>query len=228
MRLSTLPLVLALALGQIGTGARAADDLSAAEQAIFMDKHLSGLKAPVTLQYSYRRSGTDETAFEDRVALRLRAGPGGACCAAEADFLSGEQRLELPAIELAEANPVVLYFLEREVREMQRLTQGQQNYFRKRIRMAVYQDAQLNDREVYYRGRPVAAREIVIRPYSQDPLRARYESLADKHFVFTLSAAVPGGVVALRSEVDAPRRPAPPTHLEELLLDGVSFDPPAR
>jgi hypothetical protein len=198
----------------------AADEFSPAERALFMTNHLAALRPPVTLQYSFRKSGSLEAGFEDRVAVNLRAQAGAACCAASTEFLSGPRRIKLPEIESARSNPVILYFLERDIREMQRLTRGQPNYFRKRIRMAVYQGATVRDLAVNYRGRSVAAREFIIAPYLDDPLRARFEKLANKNYVFILSDAVPGGVVSIRTQVAGDANA--PLLREEMTLDGVA------
>ena len=40
-----------------------------------------------------------------------------------------------------EGNPVLLYFLERDIREMERLTGGKSGYFRKAIRLALARSA---------------------------------------------------------------------------------------
>ena len=137
--------------------------------------------------------------------------------------MSGSRRLALPEVESAQGNPVILYFLERDIREMQRLTKGQPNYFRKRIRMAVYQGATMTEASVSYRGRSVAARQITVAPYVDDPLRTRFEKLAGKRYVFTLSDQVPGGVVSIRSQVDGTG--APPLLVEEMTLEGVARQP---
>ncbi len=201
----------------------AADDVSPAEKALFVTNHLATLKPPTTLRYSFRKSGTLEPGFDDKVSILLRAQPDGRCCAASAEFLSGSRRLSLPEVESAEGNPVILYFLERDIREMQRLTKGQPNYFRKRIRMAVYQGAAMNETSVGYLGRSVAARQITVAPYVDDPLRPRFETLAEKRYVFTLSDQVPGGVVSIRSQVDGTG--APPLLVEEMTLEGASRQP---
>ena len=56
-----------------------------------------------------------------------------------------------------------------------------------------------------------------------DPLRVRFETLAGKRYVFTLSEQVPGGVVGIRSQVDAAG--APPLLVEEMTLEGVARQP---
>lgn len=196
-------------------------DFSAAERALFMDDQLGALRPPTTLNYRFRKSGSLEPGFDDSVRLRLKARSDGHCCAVTGEFFTGARRLPMPDEQDARGNPVIMYFLERDVREMQRLTKGQSNHFRKRIRMAIFDGATLRDVTLPFRGKLVAGREIVITPYLTDPNRPRFEHLATKRYVFTLSDAVPGGVYAMRTQVDAATATADPVVLEELLISGV-------
>ncbi len=204
---------------------RAADDFSPAERALFMNPQLGGLKPPLTLHFGYRKLGTLEAGFDDDVSVSLSANSDGTCCSASAEFLHGERRLLLPDVESGQGNPAILYFLERDIREMQRLTKGQANYFRKRIRMAVYQGATLRPVQVAWAGKPVDAQEIVIRPYLDDPLRERFAQLAGKEYLFTLSDAVPGGVLSLRSRVAGSTPGAAPLLGEEMTLQSAEATP---
>jgi hypothetical protein len=205
--------------------ARATDDFSAAEQALFLDNHLGKLRPPLTLHYGYHKSGTLEAAFDDKVDVLLTAQPDGRCCAASARFFSGAREIRQPAVEAAEGNPAILYFLERDIHEMQRLTQGQANYFRKRIRMAVYQGASIRNVTVQYRGHAVAAREIGISPYVDDPNRPRFEKLANKQYLFMLSDSVPGGLYGIRTRIDGDSADAPPLMVEEMILESAEAVP---
>jgi hypothetical protein len=201
-----------------------AKNFSAAERALFMTDQFAKLRPPLTLRYRYHSSGSLVTAFDDTVAIALKATPGGGrCCDATGEFLSGERKVELPPVEGASGNPVTLFFLERDVREMERLTKGKSNYFRKRIRMAIFEGAQQRAVTVRYRGKPVAGQEFTISPYLDDPNRPRFEQLATKRYVFTLSDAVPGGVYGIRALVadGAKGAEAPPLLTEELLIDGA-------
>jgi hypothetical protein len=119
----------------------AAQDFSAAEKAIFMADQLSNVRPPSTLRYSFHKAGSLEAGYDDTVAVTLSKQADGSCCASKGEFLSGERKVPLPEIDNAKANPVILYFLEHDIREMHRLTKGSENYFRKRIRMTVYQGA---------------------------------------------------------------------------------------
>ncbi len=197
----------------------AATEFSAAEQALFVTNHLTRLKPPTALHYRFRKSGSLEAGFDDKVAIALTPQTDGTCCAATAEFLSGANKLALPPIEGAQGNPVILYFLERDIREMQRLTKGQPNYFRKRIRMAVAEAATITELTLTHEGRNVVAKQITITPYTDDPLRARFENLVGKRYVFTLSDAVPGGVISIRTQVDAAAAGTPPLLAEEMALE---------
>jgi len=203
----------------------AANDFSVAEQALFMNNQFGGLKPPLTLRYDYRKAGTLEEPFEDKVDLFLTPQADGGCCAVRSQFFTGARAMTQPEIESAQGNPAIQYFLDRDIREMQRLTKGQANYFRKRIRMAVYEGAQLRNVSLAYRGKPVAVREFTIAPYVDDPMRQRYEKLANKRYTFLLSDAVPGGLYGIRTRIDGESSASAPLMTEEMLIQGA--DPAA-
>jgi hypothetical protein len=218
---------LALALGLLWwvpiTPAAAADaqDFSAAEKLIFMGDQLRNIKAPATLGYSFKKAGALEDGFEDHVSIALAPQADGSCCLGRGEFLSGARRLELPEVENAHGNPVIVYFLEHDVREMQRLTKGQQAHFRRMIRMAIYNGAKVVDTSLRYRGQAVHGQEISISPYLDDKARPRYEKFARKRYQFLLSDEVPGGVYGIRTTMEAERTDAAPLIIEELYIDGA-------
>lgn len=227
-----LSLLLVLALWPLGAAAQKAEapapdaaastptDFSPAERLLLMSDQLAGLKPQTTLRYHFRKSGSLEPAFEDQVSVDLVSGTDGACCTAKGQFLSGERKVELPDIEHAQGNPVILYFLEHDIRDMHQRTKGSVTYFRKRIRLALFDGATLRDTRVDYKGRKLAAREIEIHPFKNDPNRARFEKFTSKRYVFTLSDELPGRVAAIRTLAVAPGTQTPMIE-EELLLDGA-------
>ena len=196
-------------------------DFSPAERALFMGNAMKRLKAPATLQYSFRKSGALEEGFEDKVVLRYLKPAKGACCTVSGQFLSGQRKVELPDVEEAEANPVLLYFLEHDVREMKRITKGSPNYYRKRIRLAAYESARLSEVTLSYRGQPLKGQQIELLPYDNDPARARFEKFARKSYVFLMTDGVPGGVFGVRTVMRGETDGAPPMVIEEMYIDGA-------
>ena len=114
-------------------------DFSPAEKLLLMSPQFGRVKPPSTLGYRFRKTGSLEEGFEDRVSIALQRAQGGACCKAQGQFLSGARKVGLPEIDQVEGNPVTLYFLEHDIRDMKQRTKGSVTYFRKRIRMAIYQ-----------------------------------------------------------------------------------------
>ena len=176
-------------------------DVSPAEQRVFTDPHLDGLPASATLRYDYRKREAGQPAVEDEAVLTLRRDEQRGRVV-QLDYLHGERHLALPEVEQATSNPLILYFLEADVRAMHRRLGGQENYFRRRIRLALAEGAQLRSVAVTHGGQVVQATEVAIRPFVNDELQERFQGMAGKAYVFTLSPQVPGGVYELRTVVD--------------------------
>lgn len=197
----------------------AAPEPSEAEQLVFMRTPLATMKPPTKLVYAYRYEGsTVATPVDDRAILELLPDSGGKCCNVKADFLTGPRRVNLPLIEQARGNPVVLFFLEREVRRLNELTKGSANHFRKRIRLALVDQAKVSPREFNYAGRTVKGSEVRVQPFLLDPNRPRYEKLAQTEYVFLLSPEVPGELFEIRSTLPAATAGAAPETVERLTL----------
>lgn len=227
LALPSLPWLAAPAAAQ-APAAGSPPPITPAERALFMRPHLRDMKPGQSLQYGFRHAGSLEAGFDDSVTLHLGPSSEGGCCSARGEFLTGARTLMLPELPAATSNPVILYFLERDVREMQRLTKGQQNHFRKRIRLALAERGQMREVTLRWRGQPVEGSEITVAPYLDDPNRMRFERFATKQYSFVLSEAVPGGVVALRSTVAGEGGAAEPLIEDTLTLDGAEPPPRAR
>jgi hypothetical protein len=220
MRLGGLALSLALGAAFAPASAADASEFSQAEKLVFVEHQLANIKTPTSLRYTFTRSGSLEPAFEDEVFVEVsRIEAEGS--SVRTDFLSGSRKLELPAIDKARANPVVLYFLEHDIREMARLTNRKtSNYFRNRIRRTLVTEAQVRDTTITFEGRQLPAQEVTLSPYATDPARSRYERYADKSYTFVLSKEVPGGVYKMHTVMRAAASGEAPMLEEVMTLSG--------
>lgn len=189
---------LAWTLAMLAALPAAAQEVSPAETLLFQTKHLQNVDAPSTLTYAFHKEGSVEPGFDDRVTLVI----ADATPAATLQFLTGPRHYTTPAVDQAEGNPVLLGFLEHDIAEMQRLTGGATAYFRKRIRLALAESAQVGSRRFTYAGKTIEGREIVIVPYQNDPMHARFERFTGKRYTFVVSPQVPGGVYQMRAAAD--------------------------
>lgn len=194
--------------------------ISEAEKRLLMTNQMKNVAAPARLRYRYVKSGTLESAREDDALVSVARGADGKGTVTHVDFLTGKDNFKLPDIDNAEGNPLLLFFLERELAEMKRLTGGSANYYRKRIRLALAEEASVKTIEIEHAGRKLNATEIRVSPYLNDPARPRYEKFAGKYYVFTLSDEIPGGIYQLRTTLGQPG--------DTLLEETVTFTSLAR
>jgi hypothetical protein len=202
-------------------GAQADDSFSPAEQMLFLSDHLSNVPKAMQIRYAYSKTGTLDPVSDGAVNLSVTAMPQGPGRHTHVDFLSGARKFDLPDIDDATANPVILFFLERDVRDMQRRTGGQASYFRKRVRMALAESAQVEPIQLDLKGRSVSATRISIQPFTDDPLKNRFRQLADKSYVFILSQEVPGQLYRMQTLARAPQNDAPPILEENITFIGA-------
>lgn len=192
---------------------------SEAEQLVFQHAHLANTRQPRALRYRYVADAEGQPRVTDRAVLTLRPGAGGRCCDVHGDYLSGALAVNLPDIPDARANPVLLYFLEGEVRLLQRTTAGQAAHFRRRIRLALADAASVSDTPIQWGARTVAARTVRVAPYRDDPFRGRFEAQAPTEYAFVLSDAVPGGIYQLQAVLPGKAAGAPPLAQRTLTLE---------
>lgn len=178
--------------------------ISAAETLVFLGNHLKHLPKSAVVDYSFQRKGSLGDNFSDKVTLSIREGKTEQGKIGNVAFLTGKHNIALPEVSNLIGNPVVLYFLERDIREMEKVTQGKQNFFRRRIRLALSDTNELKPVTIEYQGKTLQADEVSIQPYLNDPVKARFEKYEKKTYIFTVSDKVPGGIYSLRTSVPAP------------------------
>jgi hypothetical protein len=210
------------------SAAPASEPISEAEQLLFIHPHLATVHAPRTLTYAWSAQTAASASAPDRATLALRPRADGTCCAVHGEYLSGEMAVQLPDFDDATANPILLYFLESEVRRLQRTTHGQSAHFRRQIRIALATDARVTDATVRWNGKDVPGHAVRVAPFLDDPYRSRFEREAATEYVFLLSDEVPGGVAAMSATLpDADAKNAP-LELRRLVLEDPQPAPPAK
>ena len=92
-------------------------------------------------------------------------------------------------------------FLQYDVHGMSQLTQGSWRHFQNRIKQAFAEDAVIRQTNLNVQGQEIKGTEVTIYPYVNDPQRHRFENLAGKFYVFSLSEDVPGTIFQIRTIV---------------------------
>lgn len=187
----------------------AAPPLSPAQTALFDTPHLANVTRPETLEYRFQQLGPG--GFTDRVDVTVAEIHPDGSKDLRFDFLTGDHHVVYPGIAHFTGNPLLMLFLEYDVRQMREQTGMAAAHFREELRRAFLDSATVSDGTITIDGRSVAARTIVLQPYAKDPQFGRIKVIADKTYTFVVSPDVPGGIATVRA--DAPADPsigAPP------------------
>ena len=204
------------------------ESISAAERLLFTHPHLATVRTPRTLSYAWSAQVAASAGPPDRATLALRPRADGTCCSVHGQYLSGEMAVQLPDFDDATANPIILYFLEAEVRRLQRTTTGQSAHFRRQIRMSLATDAHVTEAAVRWNGKDVPGHAVRVAPFLDDPYRARFEREAATEYVFLLSDEVPGGVAALFATLPGAGPTDAPLERRRLVLEDPQPESPAK
>jgi hypothetical protein len=182
-------------------------EISPAQRAVFTN-HMQNTRAGTTIEYRFTHRGSLDKPFDDTVKLILLPedaaprGDGGPPTAVA--FLSGPRQANVRPVGDPTGNPVVLYFLERDAQEMERLTGGKAPYHQRRIKIALNEDQKVEPIEIEWEGRKVAARRVTITPYqdfAHDDLKPKYGPLLGKRYEIVLADAIPGTLYSMRAFV---------------------------
>ncbi|HTI17709.1 MAG TPA: hypothetical protein VL598_08590 [Trinickia sp.] len=203
--------------------AQQASEITSAERLLFMQPHLSGVAPQTELDYAVNYSGPPEK-VSDTVRVRVMS-LGNDKNDAQVTDRTGQ--VEVPGG--LPCNPVIVYFLEHDITEMQQLTGGQRRYFQNRVRMALAAGPAITpvSGESLGMSKHVNVRQIVIQPYLNDPNAARLSQYTGKRYTFVFSDDVPGHVLMIRTEVPGPGNDfSHPQQFETIVYQGA-FKTPA-
>jgi hypothetical protein len=179
-----------------GAFAADADEISPAERLIFTTDHLHGVEQQTELDYTFLSS--DQPAHSTDIVRVLVVSPDNAKGDAQVSDHSGAVPLPNGGLQ---CNPVIIYFLEHDIAEMERLTGGQRRYFQQRLRLALAAGPKIDTVTSQIGGKSVKAQQIVVQPYLNDPNAERFAQYTGKRYTFLIADTVPGQVALIRTDV---------------------------
>lgn len=202
---------------------KSSSQITSAERLIFTTDHLHDVAPQTELDYAMTESG--ENAHGADVVRVLVTSRGNAKGDAKVSDHGGAVTLPNDGLP---CNPVIIYFLERDISEMSALTGGQRRYFQKRLRIALAQGPTITSTTAQVDGKAVAVRQIVVQPYLRDPNAERFTRYTAKRYTFAIADALPGQVAQIRTEVPGPNGDfAHPVKTETLTFKGAVHKLPA-
>ncbi len=218
-------LILAQNQKKFDTGQNPKEEITEAETILFLSNHLEKNKLPLILKYKLSGMGSILKNYEEEIIIEIKKNKAGTLATG---ILNKKNKSEtLKPIKNPTSNPIILHFLEKDILEMKRLTGGQPNYFRKRIRSALAEGPKPIVSVQDYNGKKISVTEITIRPYKTDPLRfsagrGKYKRYSKKKYTFKMSEDVPGKVYGITTKIPKRTKKNKPTEYyseESIILE---------
>ena len=174
-----------------------------AEDLLWLHDHLHNIDRPMRLYYAFNRTGCFEEGFSDSVYLDIVKINEDGTKNAVLDFFTAarKQTVSPDNVTNIKGNPVMGVFMQGDVLEMNRLTEGHWRYFQKRIKIALREAAKIDNVEFDFNGKHCKGEKIVFMPYLNDPHRADFEKFANKRYEFIMSDDIPGSLYQIRTVV---------------------------
>lgn len=192
---------------------------SVAENRIWRTNHLENVSNPVRIYYEFEKSGTYEEGFSDAVYLDIVNINDDGTKDANMQFFTGERQQQISGENVTNVmgNPVIGTYMQGDVMEMNRLTEGHWRHFQKSIKVALRDVNEYEDIEIDYNGKKVKAQKLSFQPYLNDPHRGDFEEFAEKTYEFIFSKEIPGDLYQIRTVVNDRKDPSKAPVMEEVL-----------
>ena len=191
------------------TGLNPKSEITEPEKLLFLKNHLDNLYSSKVLTYRYHGEGETVKVRSKKIELNFEKNKSGTLVTGFTEI--GKTKKPIAKIANAVSNPVILEYLEADIVEMQKLTKGQPNYFRKRIRAALAEGPEIFREKQIFKGAEIEVLKFSIEPYARDPMRfesgrSKYRRYSKKKYTFYLSENIPGHILGIDYEVPKRRK----------------------
>jgi hypothetical protein len=192
--------------------------LSPAQVALFQTPLLANVTQPEALEFRFERTGgapLTDTASERIVEIH----PDGKKLVTF-DFLTSEHHELFPGVDDVAGNPLLMVFLEHDVREMARMLDMPAEFFRELIRDSFSDRAKIETIQYDFGGKTVPARRVTVQPFTDEPRLQRLLSVKQKQYSFIICEQTPGKLAEISASMPGEPSVGAPPWSERLVFVG--------
>ncbi len=220
------PEELSTRMGRYGDAEEVPEDFrfNPAEEKLWFDDHFSSVKEPVSMYYEFTKSGSYEEGFTDSVYLKVLKLNEDGTKDTKLDFFTADRKQPVNEDNVKKiiGNPVIGIFMQGDVYEMNRITDGHWRHFQKQIKISLREDAKLEPITFTFNGKEYQGEKIYFSPYLNDPHRSDFERFADKYYEFIFCDELPGKLYQIKTVIpDTAKADAKPLIVETLTLINI-------
>lgn len=195
-------------IGRVGDSVESENvKLSDAETLLWMTDQLRNVKVPTILKYHFKKQGSFEEGFEDNVVFQIKEIKADGRKAGVVNWFTGERNHYVPPYDDINGNPVLGIYLQGDVLEMNRITEGYWRYFHRLIKQAFADKAEIKTVPISFNGKTVQGKQVRITPYLKDPKTVGnpiFKKMENKEYLITVCDDIPGYLYEIRTVVPPP------------------------
>lgn len=198
---------------------------SNAENKLWMDKHLLNIEQPARLHYEFVKTGSYEDGFIDDVYLDIIEINEDSTRNARLEFFTEErsQKVSPSNVQKITGNPVIGIYMQGDVYEMSRLTEGGWKYFHKMIKLAIADNNESEPVIIQFGGKEYPGEKITLYPFEKIDQKDRLKEFSDKRYEFIMSEEIPGKLYQILTVINDIENPSVPLLEEKLTLINVEY-----
>jgi len=199
-------------------------EFNTAEIKLWHADHLANIEQPVSLYYEFVKSGTFEEGFTDSVYLKILSLNDDGTKNAMMEFFTAEKKQTVTPENVTNitGNPAIGIYMQGDVYEMNRITDGHWRHFQKSIKISLRNDAVVEPTTFKFNGKDYKGEKVYFTPFLNDPHRRDFEKFAEKYYEFIFSDEIPGSLYQITTVIhDRSKEDAEPLILETLTLIDV-------
>ncbi|MES9970418.1 MAG: hypothetical protein ABW092_10330 [Candidatus Thiodiazotropha sp.] len=175
--------------------------LNDAQKLIFFKDHLKGVPKGSQIDYNFKSTTKDADSFNDKIEIKVVDVIEEGKRDLEFNFLSGKNHIDFSPAKSYSGNPVIIHFLERDISQMAKNTDGNIGFFRNRIRDSFKKPVEVRDIKFQLNGKEISGTEVVVTPFVADPYADNFKLYVNKRYEFIFSEQVPGGIYRIHTKV---------------------------
>ena len=195
-------------------------ELTEVHKLLVSKNHLSNIQTPLKIKYTFRKTGSLEPGFNDRVVMIIPEKDKEGFYDIKFDFFSGYNKEDLKSAKYKKNNPIFHAFWEHDIQLMERLTEGSWIYFRKRITWAMSDPFKfkIEPATCNLNEKKVDGKIIELTPYKDDYDSKKFEKYAKKKYYVTVCEEIPGMIYEMSTIVPSD------DNSEPLMKETLTFD----
>ena len=194
--------------------------LTEAHKILVSKNHLANLKTPTKIKYRFKRIGTLQYAFNDRVVMIVPEKDEKGVHNIKFDFFSSYNKEDIKSASYKTNNPIFHAFWEHDIKFMTKATKGSWIYFRKRITWAMSDPYKFKilPAECIINEKKVDGQTVELIPFEQDYDSEKFRKYAKKRYYVTVCEKVPGMIYEMGTIVPSEDDSKP------LMKETLTFD----